>query len=85
MAGVVYILSALTCLACALLLGRGYARTKSRLLLWSCLCFTGLFANNALLFLDLVVYTQKDLSLWRSLAALVALSLLLIGLIWESE
>ena len=55
MAEVVYILCALTSLACAVLLIRGYRRSRSRLLLWSCLGFVALAANNVLLFVDLVV------------------------------
>ena len=45
----VYLLCALTSLACAVLLLRGYFRTRVRLLLWSGLCFVGLALNNALL------------------------------------
>ena len=48
-------------------------------------CFVGLTANNLLLFLDLVVFTQIDLSPWRSLAALAGLALLLYGLVWDAE
>jgi hypothetical protein len=36
-----------------------------------------------LLFADLFVVPEIDLEVWRSLTALVALSLMLIGLIWE--
>jgi hypothetical protein len=48
MAETVYILCALTSLACAVLLVRGYRRTPSRLLLLSSFCFVGLALNNAL-------------------------------------
>ena len=50
MAAMVYILGALTSLACAVLLLRGYSRGKKRLLLWSGLCFTGLALSNLLIF-----------------------------------
>jgi hypothetical protein len=79
-------LAALTCLACTLLLYRGFLRTGTRLLFWSALCFVGLSLNNVLLFFDLVVYpTQLDLRPWRSAAALVGLLFLLYGFIWEAE
>lgn len=82
----VYVLCALTSVLCAGLLLRSYLRNKSRLLLWSTLCFVGLALNNILLFVDLVVvpYTV-DLRLFRSGSAIVGLALLTIGLIWESR
>ena len=39
MAETVYILCALTCMACAVLLLRGYRRSRARFLLWSSICF----------------------------------------------
>jgi hypothetical protein len=85
MAAAVYVLCALTSLACAVLLLRAYARNHVRLLLWSGLCFCGLFINNALLFTDRIVLPEIDLLLVREFAALVGLLLLLYGLIWETE
>ncbi len=84
MAQTVYILAFVTSLACALMLWRGYARSGTKLLLWSGLCFFGLALNNALLFVDLVLVPGIDLSIWRSLAALAGLALLLYGLIWDT-
>lgn len=82
----VYILGALTSLACALLLLRGYARAKRKLLLWSGLCFLGLALSNVLVFVDLVLLgPEVTLYRWRLGTAAVALLLLLYGLIWESE
>ena len=81
----VYVLGALTSLCCAVLLLRGYGRGKKRLLLWSGLCFIGLTASNALVFVDLVMFPQVDLFRWRLITAAVAMILLLFGLIWESE
>ncbi|WP_438024978.1 DUF5985 family protein [Sorangium sp. So ce233] len=83
MAAAVYILCALTSIACAVLLLRGYAQRKVRLLLWSGLCFAALGANNILLFVDLVVIRSIDLSSLRHLTALIGLALLLYGLIWD--
>jgi hypothetical protein len=85
MAELVYLLCALTSLLCALLLVGGYRRTRTPLLLLSSLCFIGLAANNALLFVDLVIATSIDLSAFRSATALVGVTLLVIGLIWESR
>ncbi len=85
MAAIVYILCALTNLTCAVLLLRGYAKSQVRLLFWSGLCFVGLALNNALLFVDKVIYPDTDLLLLRSAPALLGLMLLLYGLIWEAE
>jgi hypothetical protein len=85
MAEVVYILCALTSLACAMLLWRAFARTRVRLLLWSALCFACLSLNNALLFVDLAVVPGVDLALYRSLPVVVGLALLIYGLIWEAR
>jgi hypothetical protein len=86
MAETVYILCALTSIAGAALLLRGYARSRTRLLLWSSLCFVGLALNNVLLFLDKVVFPNgPDLTLYRSLTALAALLVLVYGLIWDSD
>jgi hypothetical protein len=84
MTSVVFALCALTSLACAGLLLRGYARTRTRLLLWTGLCFCGLFLNNLLLLVDARIPTV-DLSVWRSLPAVAGLALLLYGLIWEAR
>ena len=85
-AAIIYILCALTSIACAVLLLRGYVRTKARLLLWSGLCFAGLAVNNLLLILDKVITgPETDFALLRSTTAVVALSLMLYGLIWDAE
>ena len=81
-----YLLAVLTCLACMVLLFRGYAASGLRLLLWSALCFVGLSLSNVLLFFDLVLFpTQVDLRPWRLLTALTGLIFLLYGFIFESE
>lgn len=81
MAEAVYLLCALTSLACAVLLLRSYRRSRMGLILWTSLCFVGLAVNNVLLFLDLVVVLNADLRIWRDLAALVGASVLLYGMI----
>lgn len=83
-AEVVYILCALTALVCAVLLGRGYRRSRQRLLLWSAICFFGLFIANALTFVDFVVVPGVDLHWLRSSVGLAAEGLLVFGLIWEA-
>jgi hypothetical protein len=85
MPGGVYILCAITCLLCAVLLFRGYAHSRVRLLFWSGLCFAGLMLDNVMLYVDVVVVPTVDLAMWRKLPGLVALMLLLFGLIWESK
>lgn len=85
MAEAVYLMCAATSLACAALLLRGYLHQRTRLLLWSSLCFASLAVNNALLFIDLIVVPAVDLSLWRGTTALLGVSLLLFGLVWESR
>jgi hypothetical protein len=82
---IIYALCALTAAACAVLLLRGYLRTRFRLLMWSGACFVGLTANNVLLVLDRVVFPTADLSAWRMALALGAVVLLLCGLIFESN
>lgn len=81
----VYILCALTSLACSFLLFRGYRRTGVRLLFWSGLCFAGLALDNALLYIDLVIVPTTDLTIYRRVPGLVALSLLIFGLIWDGS
>lgn len=85
MAPAVYILGFLTSLACAVLLLRGYARGRQKLLLWSGLCFLGLSLSNLIVFFDLVVYLDLDLYRWRLGVAAVASLLLVYGLVAEKE
>lgn len=79
----VYMLCAVTALLCAALLLRAYFRSGYRLLLWSGLCFAGLTVNNALLIVDKVILPEGDLSLMRALAALLAMTVLIYGLIFD--
>jgi Family of unknown function (DUF5985) len=84
MAALIYGLCALTALMCSYLLLQAYARGHYRLLLWSGLCFAGLTFNNLLLVLDKLV-VETDLSLARTVTALMAMMVLLYGLIWDAE
>lgn len=83
MARTVYILCAATAFLCASLLLRGYLRSRTRLLLWSSLCFVGLTLNNVLLYVDLVLIPAADLQPLRHIIALFSLCLLVYGLIWD--
>lgn len=85
MATLVYALCALTSSACAFLLLRGYMRGRLRLLLWSGLCFGGLALNNVLLFVDKRVVPDVDLSVWRTVPALVGIALLVYGFVWDTR
>jgi hypothetical protein len=79
----VYSLCAVTSIACALLLLRGYRASRTRLLFWSSLCFAGLAVNNIVILVDLFVVPEVDLSLLRNLTALASLLILLYGLVRE--
>jgi hypothetical protein len=83
--GVVYVLCAGTALACAVLLLRGYRRSQARLLLWCGLFFAAMTVENAVLFLDVVVYPEIDLLAVRRAVGLAGVFLLLYGLIWDAE
>jgi hypothetical protein len=85
MATAIYSLCAITSAVCAYLLSRAYWRTRSKLLLWSAMCFAGLTLNNVTLWIDKLVFPDIDLSTVRILIALLAMVVLLYGLIWEAE
>lgn len=83
MAGIVYILCALTSLVCSYLLLRGYFRNKYRLLFWSGIGFVGFTINNIILFLDQQVIHDSDLSLHRTIPGAVGMIIMVYGLIME--
>lgn len=83
MAEAVYALCTVTSAACAVLLIRAYRRTRIRLLFWSAFCFVALAANNVLVFVDLILVPDTDLSAIRGLVALAGLGVLLFALLWE--
>ena len=85
MASIIYSLCALASLGIAVMLWRHHARTRSRLLYWSALCFSGLTLNNLLLVVDKLFLPDGDLTAWRQVAALVSLGVMLFGLTWEEE
>ena len=79
----VFVLCALTSLACAVLLLRAYRRSQVRLLFWSALCFFAFTLNNILLIVDLRFIPTIDLSILRTATTFVGVCCLLYGLIWE--
>lgn len=82
---IIYLLCIFTSSLCAWLLIRAYIRSRQSLLLWSSICFSLLTANNLLVFADIVLLPNIDLSLARSLTALAAGTALLCSFIWGME
>lgn len=85
MAEAVYALCALVSLACAILLQRGWSRSRHRLLLWAAACFWLLAVNNLMLVVDLVILTEIDLAVTRRATAAAAPMVFLLGLIWDER
>ena len=85
MAAMIYVLCACASAACAILLGRGYARTRTPLLLWAAVCFFFLCVNSILLVADRLIWTGTDLSLARGATTVAGLAALVLGLVWESR
>ena len=81
----VYMFCFLTCTVCAGLLVRSWFKTRTRLLLWVAISFVFLAINNFFLLADTTLVPDVDLSGFRVLSALVAVSILVFGLIWEAE
>jgi hypothetical protein len=81
----VYTLCAVLSLACAGVLLRAWAAGRTRLLLWSGLCFAWLAVSNMLLFVDLAIIGDvTDLRWARSATFLAGTATLLVGLIWDA-
>lgn len=85
MEGAIYVLCAVTALACGVLLVRGYRRSGARLLLWCGLFFLTLGAENVVLFIDMIVVPDIDLLPVRRAIGLGGVGVLLYGLIWEAR
>lgn len=81
----VYLLCLGSSAVCAWLLIRSYTKNKSRLLLWSAVCFFLLAVNNFLVVADIMLVPSIDLIMVRQLASLGAVLILLYGFIWEVE
>jgi hypothetical protein len=82
----VYTLCFATSTLCAYLLGRSFRRRRSRLLLWSALCFALLAMANLAVVIDKLVFpTQVDLRPVRLGLSLAAVAVLLFGFIWDED
>jgi hypothetical protein len=82
----VYTLCFATSTLCAYLLARSFRRSRSRLLLWSSLCFALLAVQNFVVVLDMLVFpTQVDLRPVRLALSLAAVAVLLFGFIWDED
>lgn len=82
--GLVYVLCFITCVVCAVLLVRSWLRTRTRLLMWAGLSFVCLAFNNLFLLID-TTFPEVDLTPLRMGAALLGVTILVIGLISESD
>lgn len=81
----VYTLCFATSTLCAWLLGRSFRRSRSRLLLWSALCFVLLAGANFAVVLDMLVFPDVDLRWLRAVLTLGAVAVLLFGFIWDED
>ena len=81
----VFLLCIAASMVCVWLLFRGWRRTSTRLLFWSAVCFACLAVNNLLVFIDTILVPDIDLRPLRLAASLVAVTVLLWGLVWETE
>lgn len=81
----IFILCAVTSVGCAITLLRSYHKDRSRILLWTAMCFVGIALNNVLLAVDLLVLPHTDIGgpFWRNLLSAISGAILLFGLIWE--
>ena len=78
----IYLLCIFTSVVCTWLLVAAFRRQRESLLFSSALSFGFLTLNNLLVFTDLIMLPQIDLSLARALSALGAGLVLLGGIIW---
>ncbi|GAB1594972.1 DUF5985 family protein [Lysobacter claricitrinus] len=85
MNAIIYTLCALAALLCAVLLAQGARRSRSRMLVWSAVCFGLLTAANVVLVLDFLVF--PGVALWpvRQGLSLLAVGALIYGLIMEER
>lgn len=81
---VIYLACVATSLLCAYLLARAYRRGRTKLLIWSALCFAMLALNNLAVAADILLLPTIDLTLIRLMTSLAAVSLLLYGFIWDT-
>lgn len=85
MATIVYILCALTSLLSAGLLWQGYRQSRARLLFWSALCFAFMALGNFVLIVDVKIWPEVNLAVWRTVPHLLGIVFLVYGLVWETR
>ena len=81
----VYLFCFLACAVCSGLLVRSWLKTRTSLLLWTAASFVMLAVNNLLLFADTTLLPDIDLTIFRQVTAMAAISILVFGLIWEAD
>jgi hypothetical protein len=84
-ASLVYILCLATSALCAALLTRAYIRSRARLLLWSAVCFALLALNNLFVVSDMLLFPDVNMTMWRLVASLAGVGVLLYAFIWEID
>ena len=82
---VIYLMCVATSLLCAYLLARAYRRGRTKLLIWSALCFAMLAVSNLVLAADVLLLPTIDLTLLSLATSLAAVAMLLYGFIWEAR
>jgi Family of unknown function (DUF5985) len=80
---IIYLLCVISSLSCAYLLARAYRRGRTKLLVWSALCFALLALNNLVLAVDVLLLPDVDLSILQLVTSLAAVMVLLYGFVWE--
>jgi hypothetical protein len=83
-AEIVYVLCGVLSALCAGMLYSKYRATQTRFLLWSSLCFVGLAINNVILFIDMIIIPQTDISVIRMIPALLGVSVLIYGFLVDA-
>ena len=81
---IVYLLCIATSVLCAVMLLRGFRRSGTRLLLWSAICFVLFAVSNVLIYVDLIMFPDVEIFIFRNVLTLSGLTILLYGLIWET-
>ena len=86
LATLIYSVSFVASAICAALLVRSYIRNRTRLLLWSGVCFTFFALNSLSVILDFVLLPPDvDLGLVRVGTLLIGVAALLYAFIWEAD
>lgn len=81
---IVYLFCAIVTIGCAVLLLRGYLRSRTKLLFWGSVFFVCFALSNILLFFDLgILPPTVDLSPYRDGFTLAGLVAIIFGLINE--